>query len=358
MSVNGMESRQSTLIKAMRFPLIYLVVVVHVLEGTFLHVELNLRGWSVYHFFSEMVSHNLAKVSVSCFFFISGFLFFANMNEGEFSFEWVLNKWKKRLKTLLIPYIIWNLLSIAVQAGKSALFIRLGIGTSNYFPSTDFIYNFWTGPANFPLYFIRDLMIMSIVAPFMYLLFKGSRWVGLALLGLLYISPLNPGIPGMCAVFFFGIGAWMSIWKVDFISVCHKVKWPSLVLLLVSLFIATIWNDSVYHEWLLRVFYPFGLITFINAFDRLIDNKRVCNNLCALSEATFFIFAAHEIQIKGWTKGLLLRIFGDGLFGSWISYLLVPVIVLIVCLGLYRFFNMIIPKTLAFACGGRTNSKK
>ena len=76
--------------------------------------------------------------------------------------------------------------------------------------------------------------------------------------------------------------------------------------------------------------------------------------MARLSSAVFFIYAAHEIYILGWTKGLLLRLMGESAFAVWCRYLLVPVIVLVICLCLYKVLNRIIPGALAFACGGRT----
>ena len=86
----------------------------------------------------------------------------------------------------------------------------------------------------------------------------------------------------------------------------------------------------------------------------MIDNEHLKGRLSQLSASVFFIYAVHEIYILGWTKGLCLRIFGNSLAGTWISYWLVPVIVLAVCYALYCLLNRIMPRALAFACGGRS----
>ena len=130
------------------------------------------------------------------------------------------------------------------------------------------------------------------------------------------------------------------------------------ILAVVLLLTATFLNDASFHGWLLRVFYPFGMITFMNIIDSLIDNESRCERLGKLSAAVFFIYASHEIYILGWSKGLLLRLFGESLFGSWIRYIFVPVLVVCICLGLYYLLNRIMPRTLAFVCGGRSNAKK
>lgn len=347
------DNRQSNLIAAMRFPLIVLVVFAHSLSFGNVEITPTLDGWNIYHFASEMISHNLARLAVCWFYVISGYFFFRYLREEDFNFKWVAGKWKKRVWSLLIPYLIWNFLAVCIPALKVELFTRMGIGTDNSMPETNLLFCLWTGPADFPLYFMRDLMVMSIVAPLAYLFFKRFRWLSLALLLGLYASPLNPGLPAMRAIFFFFLGVWLGTWKVNMLAICRKVKWPAAVLAVVLLLIASYLNASPYHEWMLRAFYPFGMITFMNICDKLTDNEKINARLTKLSSAVFFIYASHEILILGWTKGAFLRVFGDGLAGSCISYFGVPVVVLLVCLGLYWLLNRIIPRTLAFACGGR-----
>lgn len=355
--MNPIDVRQSKLIDAMRFPLIVLVVFAHSLGFGNIDVTAASMGWNVYHFFSEGISHNLANLAVCWFYTISGYFFFHSLKEGSFSFRWVTEKWKKRVNGLLIPYLIWNLLLVLLTIIKDLVFARFGLpvrGNAEWLMTKGTGYWFWAGPADFPLYFIRDLMILSLFAPLWYMLVKRGRWISLAMIVFVYASPLNPAIPTMKAIFFFLLGAWLGIWKINMLTICRRFKTPALLMAVVLLLIATYYNSSEYHEWLLRVFYPFAMIAFMNICDKLTSNDKVCDKLINMSEMVFFIFASHEIFILGWTKGLCLRLFGDGLMASWIRYLLVPVVVLSVCTFLYRVFNKIAPKSLAFVCGSRT----
>ena len=201
---NTLDSRQFTLIKAMRFPLIVLVVFAHSLGFVNVEITNELSGWNAYHFFSEMVSHNFARIAVCWFYAFSGYLLFRNLKDGEFSFSWVLGKWKKRVNSLLIPYLIWNLLVIVATIIKSWIFVKLGLGEDEgmaYVRQLNVVNWFWSGPANFPLYFMRDLMLMSILAPLWYFVVKRFKWLSLALLFAAYASPLNPSLPAMRAIF-------------------------------------------------------------------------------------------------------------------------------------------------------------
>ena len=354
------DSRQFDVIKAMRFPLICLVVFAHSLGFQRADISASFDGWNVYHFVSEMISHNFAKIAVCWFFVFSGYLFFRNM-EGTFTWDSCLTKWKKRLRSLVLPYIIWNAIFVLAIIVKSGLFTAIGLGPDEqmtWVRKWDVVYWFLTGPVNFPLWYMRDLVLMSLLAPAWYCFFKYGKGYSLAILIAVYASGWDPSIPGMRAIIFFGLGAYLGIFKVDILELCRKIKVPSYILAPVLLLLTTYFNTTDAHEYLLRAFYPFGMVAFMNICDRLCMKEKNKDVLFRLSKAVFFIYGSHEIFILGWTKGLFLRIFGNSLAGTVISYFCVPVVVLLVCLALYKLFEKITPRTLSFVCGGRVSRAK
>lgn len=345
----SLQTRQSALIKAMRFPLIVLVLYEHSV-GIYKGVN------TPYGFVSEMISHHLCPLAVCWFFFLSGYLFFWNLEEKGFSFQWILSKWKRRIWTLVVPYLIWNLLVVVAILLKNYGFSLFGMPVNpdelqvvHHGP----YYWFVAGPANFPLWFMMDMMEMTLVTPLFYPLYKKYPWVSLGVLILLYLSPWTPRVLSMRAIFYFSLGAWMSINRVSFLALGKRVKWPAAILAAVLLILATAQMDKPWHEWLLRAFYPFGMITIMNFCDWLIDKGQRKERLTSLSSTVFFIYAFHEIYILGWTKGFFLRLFGEGVMGTWIKFLFVPIVVLGICLAIYYLLNKIMPRTMAFICGGR-----
>lgn len=333
----------------MRFPLIVLVLYEHSV-GVYAGVN------TTYGFVSEMISHHICPIAVCWFFFFSGYLFFWNLGEEGFSFKWTLSKWRRRIWTLLVPYLIWNILMVVAIVVKNYGFSLFGMPVNpDEMQAVHYgaFYWFIAGPADFPLWFMLDMMVMTLITPLFYPIYKKYPWVSLGILILLYFSPWMPRILSIRAIFFFSLGAWMSINRVSFLSLGRKVKIPAAIIAGVLLVLATAWMDKPWHEWLLRAFYPFGMITFMNFCDWLINKEQRKERLTKLSSSVFFIYAAHEIYILGWTKGLFLRLFGEGVLGTWIKFIFVPVIVLGVCLALYSLLNKLMPKTLAFFCGGR-----
>lgn len=354
-----LSSRQSSLIKAMRFPLIVMVLFVHS-PGAFPipTVEWSADGQNVYHFVAELISGHFCAVATRWFFLLSGFLFFRYLKEGEFSWAWVSTKWEKRIYSLLIPYLIWNALAILAIIVKNVLFssvLSLGMDSDEWSTVTRGpLYWFWTGPADFPLWFLRDLIVMSLLAPALHWCFKRFKWISLGLLVLVGLSPWSLPFPSLQALFFYSLGVWLGTHDMSILQLCRRFKTPAAIAATVLLVLATSQVGRPLHTMCFRAFLPFGMISFMNLCDSLINNEKRQERLCNLSSSVFFIYAAHEIYILGWTKGLCLRLFGNSLAGTWISYWLVPLIVLTVCLGLYYLLDRIMPRTLSFVCGGRS----
>ena len=355
MMYHNLDLRQSTLIQAMRFPLLVLVLYVH---SNVAYVNLPLKwewtGWDLYHFVSSMFSQNFCAIANCWFFALSGYLFF--LKSDGFGKEWILKKWERRIYTLLIPFLIWNTIMILCILFKNELFGLLSGGKSYAELETVIkgpFYWFFSGPADFPLWFLRDLIIMSIIAPLLYPIIRRTGFGFLFLMAILYVLPWSLHIPSILSIVYFSIGAWMSIQHRNLVAFCHSYRYIALLGAIILLPLATIQMGRPLHWLFLRLFIPFGMVCFLNLCNKIIDRDSWKKMLCQLSSVVFFVYAIHEIYILGWIKGLFLRIFGESLTATWISYLFVPVATLFLCLSLYAFFKRMSPKLLAFTCGGR-----
>ena len=111
------QSVLSNTIDFLRFPLIIAVVFIHcdpapmVIGGKEL-VEKN--TYPIYSLLRWIVSEEVAKIAVPLFFFISGFLFF--YRSPSLTISDYVKKLKKRARTLLIPYILWNIFTFFQNA--------------------------------------------------------------------------------------------------------------------------------------------------------------------------------------------------------------------------------------------------
>lgn len=109
-----MDNITSRTIERLRFPMTVLVLFIHVLpfaasqggiEYTF---PFNTDSWS--HRFIYFFNWIFPRVAVPMFCIISGYLFFQGLNTVDCFKEKYKLKLKSRVKTLLIPYLLWNII--------------------------------------------------------------------------------------------------------------------------------------------------------------------------------------------------------------------------------------------------------
>lgn len=87
------------------------------------------------------------------FFFISGYYAFYKKDWSQRS-VWTVEL-KKRVKTLLVPYLLWNSLYIIILLSKTQLETRLGSGPHDPFYLTsipEFLSYYWNEVIVYPLW--------------------------------------------------------------------------------------------------------------------------------------------------------------------------------------------------------------
>lgn len=216
-------------ITILRFPLIVAIVFIH----TFIAGQPNIDGkinveygqYPIYDFLDHIVRICLAEVAVPLFFVISGFLFFYQCN---FNRKTYYIKLRKRIHSLLIPYLIWNTLYLffvmivqQLQPSSTSLDRKLVVDYTvielfDSYWSFDGVKRGWA-PICGPLWFVRDLMIVNLFSPIVYFCINHKRVVFLILLGALYVCGINILTPGLSstAFFFYSLGAWASVNQFD-----------------------------------------------------------------------------------------------------------------------------------------------
>lgn len=137
-------------------------------------------------------SYYITAGAVPSFFFISGYLFCKN----GLSFGIFVQKLKNRVKTLLIPYILWTLIAFVVLSVKYLPCFESYFENLNKVPYNLhlFIMSFIDRPVPegfvsthdpllFPLWYVRDLMLLVLITPVIYFFRRYSMWV-IATLGI------------------------------------------------------------------------------------------------------------------------------------------------------------------------------
>ena len=131
--------------------------------------------WSLADRIENFVSVGLGQIAVPGFFLLSSYLFFRN-----FSWDKLLRKWKSRVFSVLIPYVVWNLIYyLGYMAASRFLAIRSVVGRDIIPFSVQEIWRAVSQYAYAPIFwYLYQLIFLIIVSPMIYALVK-NRAIGL-----------------------------------------------------------------------------------------------------------------------------------------------------------------------------------
>lgn len=102
------------------------------------------------------------------FFFISAYLFFRNLELGM-----IPGKWRRRIGSILIPFIIWNTVSVILELAKGGNVMDGGVLD---FVVKNYLFIRGTGCANGPLWYLFRLMEYIVIAPLVFFIAK-NKWL-------------------------------------------------------------------------------------------------------------------------------------------------------------------------------------
>ena len=356
---------QSQVIDFIRFPLIVGVVFIHNRASNITLFGQNIGTDSylpVFEHCSTMFSNVLGRIAVPLFFFMSGFLFFLNIS--KFDKPSYKTKLQGRIKTLLVPYLFWNLVALAFLhcAHKFGL-------TSTFQYSTNLQYLvdcFWgknvagnmSYPVSYQFWFIRDLMVAVVLTPIIYFFCKKIRIYGVILLGSLWFAGFRLqslemwGFSSAC-VFFFTAGAYMGINKRNLIEDFHKIRNLSFAIYPLLAFADLLTKKYGFNIYIHKFGIIVGIVLCLNLVSFLFEKGKI-KPVPFLSAASFFVFAVHDPFILTPLRKisfLLLRPEND-LFITGLYFFNV-IFTIFVALGLYYLISRFVPKFCRIVTGGR-----
>jgi len=351
-----LSNKDSQIIDLMRIFLVLIIIFIHILPFNASKIEFPLKRNDIYTFVNELFSHNIGYVANAGFFFLSGYFFFLKMYRFDTSFY--KKQLEKRQKSLLLPYILWNvvmlIITIIVEFLKSTI-LSQPFSFSSYL-NIPFLFETFKTPLNYPLWFIRDLIFLSILSPLYFIVFNYFKKFGLVLLLGIYLWDVRCEFLNDFGVGFFGFGAYLALKKKNIIHIFTEknIRIISYIVALIGFTIATSINQTKFYILLIKIITPFGIIALINIAHRIYNNKSIRDYFLKLSKAAFFIIGLHMIYILPWMKGLLFKIQNLGNIPlSLFWYFITPVVVLFICYYLFIFAKKVFPKTVSLLNGGR-----
>lgn len=295
-------------------------------------------------FLQNLLGGICGKLSVPIFLLISGYLFF---REGSYALtkELWISKLKKRISSLLVPYLLWNFIGYIIYA------IKVG------FSLEDFFHSFWvidipgrsgSSPIDGPLWYVRNLMIMVVISPIITYMIKYTKWYLILIMTILWIiqiPPFNKGIG--IAFYFFSLGGYLRVFDYHVENLQRYAKYLILAYPIYVIYAFLMQSNSNCWD------FQFGIILGIVAIFSLTMHFIKCGNgnsktTQILSETSFFIYCLHDLLLQ-FLKPFFSEILGTGDF----AYISLIVVDIALCLGFFYVLKRISPKVTSLLMGGR-----
>ena len=348
----------SSVVTSLRFPLILLVILIHTQP---VPTESLGDDYSLYVYVGTLIKWLFTRVAVPAFFVFSGYYAFKGKNLEQTSTY--LSETKKRVWTLIVPYLIWNLIFIPISIARESLASYVGLPRTESFDFewAKLLDYLWFAPINYPLWFVRDLIVLTFISPVIHFVLRVTRGYFVPLLFLLCVFILDPfRIIGAepRSLLFYSIGALFAMKGWDPIAKLRPLAIPSFAVWAVGTFVLPCLFTKSYYHMLELPYLTCSIVAWILMFATLVERApKVTAWLEGMNKYVFFIYAAHAILIIGFARSLVGRVaFLSGTdIGLILSYFIIAGITLVTLLIAYWVLARIAPKILSILCGGRAS---
>lgn len=335
------NSNLSKTFDLLRFPLAVLVVL--------LHIQPTIRIWDFDNLLQNnpsdriyltvnMIGCKLALCAVPTFFAISGYLLCFDIK--QLTWRIYLKKLKNRIFTLFVPYIIWNILATGYLLVTKQIEMK-GVSLAFMFLS----------PANFPLWFLRDLITMVVFFPVFYYLAKFLQAPGTILLTICFIFFPSHNIFSLSylyisSLYFFYIGIIAGIKKIDLDRISSSFK-CLIIGLFLFLLISSLYSRGYYDFYTQNLYLILAVMTVFVIAHWCVFHKGL-TSIGILSSASFFIYCSHKLGPTFLSKlGFQYLNFDNSI----IIFLFSPLITVAICIGLYYVLQRYCPFVLKILTG-------
>lgn len=343
--------RLSAAITWLRFPLIFFIILLHCYSVVRLEGNHSIYFRTVYPF-----ALWIGETGVPGFFFISGYLFFLSKKSYK-------QKLETRFHTLFIPYLLWNGLLLALYIISYIVGHPQDINHRNIadFGIIDYLRLFWDRgsfdngnfvPLLCPLWYIRNLLIMSILSPLLYYIIRYARELFLFVITIWWMLTYhNAFIPQ--TILFFSLGAYFSILQVTPLEVFYKRRAIFLLLFVIfgicDIVTHTLWSTPINLQ-----LHRLALIFNIPAFILLADycSRRGLSNKL-LPNAAFIVFCVHYPIIVVLRKTCISLFANASDFTHVLLYWVCVIVTTIISILIYKVLSKYSPKVKNVLSGNR-----
>lgn len=355
-------SRRIAIIKVF---MIILVVFIHSSTGNVNYTDEIIQRSSpaVFDYLQYLIKECLARVAVPMLFLLSGMLLYRK----NFTF---LGNLKRKVSTLLIPYLICNTIWIAIfflfqQFEATRIYFTAPDSLVGSFGLVDwldayFCINLRIEPFLGPFWFIKDLFILNIFAVLIKKIVDRFPKIVLGIILVLLFIPWWVPYPVNLFHFdkqalYFILGYYFVKYQISFETISKKVpmKWVAIAYILLVLADSFLRYTSFYYVHVLGVLV--GLLFWIRVSGPLagIKSRPVVWTLDIMASSVFVIYAFHEYTLHIIEK-LASRILPQGEIFLVIQFFALPLLVIAGCVAFKVAFQKTLPRVYHVVTGNRS----
>lgn len=304
----------------------------------------------------------IGSISMCFFFMLSAYLFYVGLN------SWVdlCKKMKKRVITLGVPFLVWNVIFLSYNIFYGVIKGSLNLNAS------DLIFGFSFVPFDGPLWYVFALLLLMIVSPLVYALKKYPgilltvviiAFAGCNAWKMLVVSD-NTIIQWFSRLFtyvpIYLFGAYLGLCKSEAVSKeKYRYKLFAVLSAIVSLLIIACFIFCKQKHYLLNsaLMFVLPIAVWMSTYISMYEKIKIRYPL----KITFFVYCMHSLLI-GIFNTILTKIVGNACFHPVLSFFAHFVFLAALygfCLATAYVSGKILPPKLYFALsGGRIKSLK
>lgn len=358
------SSAESRAMAMLRFPLACLIVL--------LHTGVECGPENVAYYVRTYFTSNVVVVAVPAFFFMSGYLFFMG-HESQFAWTDYVRKMKRKVRTLLVPYLLWNLIALCFSVGYNLLktggvenvcfnpidvFWAHGEGITGL-STLGYSFPYIVSPCAGVLWFLRDLMMMMVISILCYPMIKRMPFIVLVI-ALLAMNYWRIAVPfagfSMAAITWFYLGAWLSVHGIDVFRLLLRYKSLVVYVWPLCLVLSALWKFFGWEIPLWGIFLNAAGIAslFCWAYLWTLSHAQRESIISKLGETSFFIYAFAGTMIV-WFVNKEIDYFLVGLpyVGPLLDYIVMFTLKIVECVMVYYGMKRYCPQVLSVLVGGR-----
>lgn len=281
--------------------------------------------------------NNLATMAVPIFFALSGYLYFRNCNWNTIG-----RKLGSRVKTILVPYLFWNMFFYGVYGIINEIPI-IGNKINFEMPEVTLKVLLFDQYANPPLWFLPKLFLLQLCTPVGLWLFQKLKRLNLIWIFLLIVTDILVDFgysnPIHWISIFYGAGyiSYFYSAQIENLSDSKVIPKPALYCIVLAFFVL----QSFYLKWL---FAPLFWLCLMVAVKNVPTSE--------FMKTSFFIFCTHYFFVLTVRKIVFLTL-GASNFAMFICYILTFSITIVILSIMGMFFRKNLPRLYSVLCGGR-----